>query len=352
MNFFSEIEGLQGENLTTAVLCFLLRRSQDLRDRFVGLVSAKCHLGPLTLENRFSCTREYQTKNQEHGSGRIDVLLEIDDAVIGIENKLLAGFQPGQPDKYLESIKKRAEELSSPRMEVRYLVVILAPEKRDNEIKKKIEKNPHYVSLSWQDILQNLDKFDNGLNAQLDDSTCIILSLLKQFVTEQIAFMPKFAEWFPHFSRQLDTPIQRDLLRNLLDFFPAAENPRVSSSKAKDQEYVGYNFCSKSFWGQRRKGWYGFVRRSFIQEPGQNEAELIIVTTFPVTFNSGAFRRVRLVNENFFNDRPPVEQHAWVVGYDANWKESEKWRGELSPLNEAVAELARLNDLPSNEQPE
>src|SRR5712692_6695611 len=69
MNLFSEIEGLRGENLTTAILRVLLLRSQDLRERFIRLVSDNCRLGPLTLGEHFSCLVNAKRRMKRSGVG-------------------------------------------------------------------------------------------------------------------------------------------------------------------------------------------------------------------------------------------------------------------------------------------
>ena len=65
MNLLAEIEGLSGENLTTAVLRLLLLRSQEIRDEFVRLLSAHSRVGPLTVNDHFACILERSTKEAD-----------------------------------------------------------------------------------------------------------------------------------------------------------------------------------------------------------------------------------------------------------------------------------------------
>ena len=68
MNLLAELEGLSGENLTTAVLRLLLLRSQEIREEFLRLVSAHSRVGPLTVDSHFACILEHST--EEAGSTR------------------------------------------------------------------------------------------------------------------------------------------------------------------------------------------------------------------------------------------------------------------------------------------
>jgi hypothetical protein len=90
MNLFKEIEGLSGEPMVSALLRLVILRSQEIRDEIVRLISAKSPIGPVTSSSHFSCYAEYPTFDQVAGQGRIDIVLELDDAVIGIENKLFS----------------------------------------------------------------------------------------------------------------------------------------------------------------------------------------------------------------------------------------------------------------------
>ena len=72
MNIFSETEGLEGEDLITAILRVLLLRSQEVRERFVTLLSEESHLGPIELQSHFSCllqrtTEDKSSKVSRHG---------------------------------------------------------------------------------------------------------------------------------------------------------------------------------------------------------------------------------------------------------------------------------------------
>jgi len=49
-------------------------------------------------------TGQTSPSHKQFGAGRLDILIQLDDVVVGIENKFLAGFQENQPHKYVESL--------------------------------------------------------------------------------------------------------------------------------------------------------------------------------------------------------------------------------------------------------
>ena len=55
MNLFTEIAGHGGETLTSAVLRYLVLRSQDVREVLVSALSEVSRQGPLRVESHFSC---------------------------------------------------------------------------------------------------------------------------------------------------------------------------------------------------------------------------------------------------------------------------------------------------------
>ena len=92
MNFFSQIEGLVGENFSSAILRYLLERSPEIRDAFLAMISDVSPFGTIESRERFGSRREVTLKDSDNVGGRIDLFIETDNAVIGIENKFLAAF--------------------------------------------------------------------------------------------------------------------------------------------------------------------------------------------------------------------------------------------------------------------
>ena len=81
------------------------------------------------------------------------------------------------------------------------------------------------------------------------------------------------------------------------------------------------------------KGWFGFVPKQEIEFESDNGAELIVVTTYKPSL-SGDFVEVKLRDTNFIG--APGKTNAWVIKFDENWNNVEKWREQLSPFWSAV----------------
>ena len=140
MSIFSEVEGLSGENLSSALLRYLIFNSSEVRDAVFSYLSDESPSGPISYASHFACTTEYPTTDEsfESKSGRLDILIQTDNMAIGIENKFFAEFQEGQPQKYLKSLADVSESLSKiSHSEVRPVLYVLCPESRKTEAMKK-----------------------------------------------------------------------------------------------------------------------------------------------------------------------------------------------------------------------
>ncbi len=336
MNIFIETEGLQGEDLATAIIRVLLLRSQELRESLIRLVSNASILGPVLLSSHFSCLLQYATEDKASGRrGRLDLLIETDDSVIGIENKLYAAFQEGQPHKYLGSVKKYAEGLANLRTieSLQYSVVVIAPRSRLFNVKEKIKSDDHLTVITWEDVLEAFSE----AAVRVDSTTHMILNSFMEFLKEKIAFIPRFKDWVPHLKRRFDddgTPIQRTLVTKLRDFFP---DP--GSSLSHGETWVGYYFCSAS---KDYSAWYGYVRSGVEIEDGvENKSELIIATSFNLSLPAKEFRPIKLRSRAFLGTQ---ELHSWAINYNHDWEKPEKWRIALDPLNRQVEKLIEQSE--------
>ena len=143
MNIFSEFEGLVGENLSSAILHYLLLNSEEVRETFLTLLSDKSPRGVIEFYEHFSVRKEYPTKDEELGNGRLDLLIQVDNFMIGIENKFHAAFQDGQPEKYQQSLSQSAELLAQiNKVNVQSLLYILCPEYKVPEANDKVRLSP------------------------------------------------------------------------------------------------------------------------------------------------------------------------------------------------------------------
>jgi hypothetical protein len=336
MNLLSELQGLSGENLCSATLRLLLIRSQELRGRFVHLLSRESRLGPITLGSHFSCTLEEPTEYSGRW-GRLDLLLETSDSVVGVENKLYAAFQEDQPYKYLETVAKRAKGLGEIRGR-RYqpIVAVLAPENRHSEIEEVIRENEGLLSLSWDELLSDFLKSVE----EIDGETRILLNSLKSYIDQQISLFPEWTRWLPHLHRRFDsggTELQRQVVKKVCQFFPD-QRGRLSSSET----WCGYYFTDRSI-GER--GWFGFVSKAEIAQDNEYNAEFIIAVSFDVPFNEGVFRNIHLKAGPKFIGAKQI--YSWAINLDKLWAEPNYWRSSLQPLHTEYEKLKNINIQPT-----
>ena len=344
MNLFSDIEGKQGEALTSAVLGHLLLRSSVIREAFIKKISERSQQGPVSIERRFACTREEATEDKDGKRGFLDLLIETDDAVIGIENKLFAGWQSDQPVKYLDSLQAKGEKLQEiTGREVRHLLAVLIPKSRVEEVNEKVFGNDRCVLITWQDVLEELGK----QSSNLDPLSASIVQSLEEFVLGRIGFMPEFMNWLCHFRRQWVTNgslYQRQLVAGIWKFFPEPGR-RLSYG----DKWVGYYFASKL---KADSAWYGFVPRNGLRdledralpEMQDRQAELVVVTSFPINSVSGKFLSAKVVYKNFLGRGRAA--NCWIVNFDDQWDAPSKWISELKPLSDEVSKLmAKVADV-------
>lgn len=327
MNLFREIEGLKSENMTSAILRLLLLRSMDFRSEFVGLISSRCLLGPVHAKNRFSCELERGTGAKGKEKGRIDLFLETDSAVIGIENKLDAHFMTNQPGKYLDDVVEHAGHLSKAlgRQALRPVIAVLAPAGRKAEILAHLRKQDSpdsFLYISWEETLAILQRIES----RLDRLTAAIAESLADYLEESLLFIPRFAELYPHYRNRFEhggTDVQFQLVQTIF----------WALFKAPDRRY-GSTGGSGGYTVIKQDGdflWFGFVESSQIgrQPDGHSghAAELVVVTTLPVKLSSPSFTPapVDLV-WGFPNNK------TWIINFDESWSDSETWRRELTPL--------------------
>ncbi len=328
MDFLSELQGLSGENLCSATLRLLLIRSQDLRERLINLISRENRIGPIMPGSHFSCTIEEPTEDSGRW-GRLDLFLEMSDAVVGIENKLYAGFQEGQPHKYLNTVSQRAKALAAIRgKHYQGLVAVLAPKSRNTEIEAHIGEDEGLLALTWEEILD--DFFHSAEN--LDSETKVLLHALDSYIRQQISLFPEWARWTPHLRRRFDhggSPLQRTVVRKVWQFFPDAGG-RLSSGAT----WCGYYFTDRSL---VTKGWYGFVPKEEVVDGAKNEVEFIISVSFDVPFPENVFRKIKLkAGPSFIGSN---EIYSWAIELDDSWSQPDSWMHHLQPLSDAYESI-------------
>ena len=133
----------------------LMLRSPGCRNAVIRVIDAVSHVGLIESRSHFSCYAEHPTKDPELGDGRIDLLVEVDSAVIGIEAKFGAGFQADQPNKYQAEVQRLADQLSEARgHRLRRMFLVLAPAVRREEIEHLLGAEARVIT--WEEVIEAL----------------------------------------------------------------------------------------------------------------------------------------------------------------------------------------------------
>ncbi|KQH86747.1 hypothetical protein AMR76_06560 [Vibrio furnissii] len=319
MNIFSEIEGLHGENLTSALLHYLLLNSQEVKDAFIDLLSDHSPLlEPIYSYEHFSVKKEYPTQDDKLSNGRLDLLIQLDDFVIGIENKLHASFQPNQPEKYIKSINEvgqQLEKIYSNSMSC--LLFILCPEYKKGEAVEKTKFDSKMMAvITWEQVL---NKFKNIENVDSPRASILLDEFIK-YLSAQFSFFPSFKKKSHHFRSSFPargTSLQYELNNAIWKFFPSPSN-HISIGN----NWLGYGFHYSQ---EAQGGWFGFVSKSVIRGDCSNEAELIIATNYRPDSIDGLVE-IELSYSNFVGKNTFINR----VDFDASWDNIEKWQRVLS----------------------
>jgi len=339
MAFFEEIDGKSGEQLSSAVLRHLLIRSPGLRTAFIDVVSEKSVKRPITIDDQFACFLEQSTwaedePDSSRPTGRIDMVVETDDAVVGIENKFNASFQAGQPAKYLADMRKRAEDLTKLReREFMYMVIVLAPESRQTEIERHIGSSglaEQCCFVSWQNVLRQFDK----RRTAIDPGDSYLLGEFEEFIKSSTGFPSYMKRAIPHLRRHWE-PRGAKLHRVMRDFlwYIVPEELRVVTRAGFGLDYTGYYISPDSDEGTSRSWiWYGFVSSKAV-DSGESSDKAHFMLASPLTLDGdleqmqdGPLRRCEKVRGWTEND-----YDCWLLRFDDAWDSPDKWEQPLRP---------------------
>lgn len=326
MDIFSSIEGQSGEALGSTLLSYLIFNSNEIREAFISLLSDHSPIGPIECVSHFSTRTEYPTKNNNLGNGRLDLLIQLDDVLIGIENKFFAEFQDNQPKKYEKSLVEAAESLASiHQRKITPVIFVLCPESRATHAQNATADIHSSAVVTWEKILITFEKVEKITNPVSQ----IVLDQFVKYLKRHFSFIPSFERKLPHLRNQFPdygTTIQHEMISKLWSVFPYP-GPRLSNGKS----WLGYYFFADP--DIEDVGWYGFVPSSEIKGETAGTAELVIATTYTPDF-SPSFEKCELHDDNFIGKQG--QSHFYKVNFDESWDSLDKWRANLTPLWEAI----------------
>lgn len=349
MNVFSAVEGLRPEELTSAMLRVLVESSDVVRSIFLDLVSEP-GFEPISAGRQFACETERHAEEADEGGeivrGRIDLLLECENAVIGVENKLFAGFQDDQPWKYLKHIRDRARQLAKERgCEVRPILVILYPRVQEGKIKEHLQtrhkegKEPRLIH--WEDLTQRLSVVD-----AFDTRTAVLAAEFCDYLKSKIGFLNNWDEilrkldrWHSGHSEHHRTVVQT-LAYHLTDLFPNFGKFATGGGS------IGYSFNFVSTDDSATRGWLGFIKGSEIVECDPEKAALVVILPSALGFRGAPdLTQVLLRNGDWYG----VPLDAWTIDYDESWGHVSRWQDTLQTILDAGAGLAPPPEPPGRE---
>ncbi len=327
MNLFNHIQGLKGETLTSSLMKYLLVTSQEVRTTFMEYLSDKSPIGPIISFSRFCCETEYVTKNDTH-NGSLDLLIECDNAIIGIENKLNAEFQPDQPGKYLDTLLNISKSENRLRNNVDPVLFILCPENRIPDSEVAISKiNSHEVkvkTITWEELLDNLHK----IIIKTDSRTKVILADFIKYIENEISFYPEYRNIFPHLLSRFSpngTPEQKSILIELWKYFPNA-GKKLSFGESYSGYYFEPLFDSDNNGENNHIGWYGFVDSNVVEPLNDNIVSFIVMSTYKPADLSKKFIPTELLKSGWSLGRSENSVTTWRLDLDIDWDKPEKWR--------------------------
>lgn len=269
LDFLETIEGTSGEELTSAVLKYLIVNSATFRDCLIERISRKVPVGYApSFRNGLYCRTEYPTEDQQLGNGFIDILLADGEPkeisfVAALEVKLWAAFTPDQPAKYLNTLKRLVVNADVSRL----AIIVLAPDERKDDVEKHLKEQETKLLLTpgclwnwqWSDIRNDLMRVTQEESTSISLVAKWLLRFLKVRLGETT--LQGTPDAYVGRSVEIGNVYHYDFLYKLKSCLPSPG--RIIAKKGQDQ-YLGLS-CEcvvPERPGQPvAKVWIGFVPR-------------------------------------------------------------------------------------------
>jgi hypothetical protein len=324
------VQSLKGEELTSAVLGYLIAKSPSCYRAFLECLALD---RPDQDELPICVESEVETNWLSGGieiPGRLDLLVDTGTRLIGIENKIWAGFMDDQPAKYC---MKLIEESRLRERRDKPMLVVLAPRVKDPEVQKalrQVSENEAFSrietnSIFWTDLLDSLRSADHE-----SEQITNLYEELRRYVDQRI--------WFPDFEfafsklRAWDgdwNEWQQQLVGYLWYAFPFP-GPRVNKSK----NWLGYSFFAdrEDIWA-----WYGFVNphtqlHDYNHLSRENEVEFVI--NFGRDGWEAQSPGTSFIDVRF--DQYPSRERGWLVDFNPSWSTFRQWSDSLADAINAI----------------
>lgn len=343
MHIFSELEGSKGEIYITKILKYLLEHSIIFRYEFINFLNKSIDGADLHIEKWFKCKTEvYTLTEEENEKGYIDLMITIDNAIIGIENKIGAEFTVNQPEKYWYTIKKYANNHENPNgKEVKPYLLVFCPKRRIDKIKKDTGKNKFNIQvLSWESLLEHVTNKKRKNNpifsiiGEKDESifgSDIVSEYLfenfKLFLYDYLNFLPNFSEMYKNIGSDLQEAGRDNrsyFLSRLLNRLQI-KDVHVGHGKTWSGFYLNYYYKdNKKYYS----AWFGFLAKSRVGDEAINESDLIVASNFPIEEDNELLTPLYKLNENVWLNGVDADNH-WRIEYKENWVSIDHWKNVL-----------------------
>jgi|GEM_PF-1913085 len=355
MSLFNEIAGLKGENLSSALLAHLLLRSPAARDAFIKKISDISPIGPIYRQKHFAvfCEQhaEWEAEGEEGGGrGRLDLVIETDDAVIGIENKFYAPFQDNQPKCYFPHLEKTCKSLKALRgTDFRPLLIVLAPESRKSEVEHCLDAQAMSDKadfLSWKELLQVLSEL-KGASA-VDE---FLVRELENYVKDQIGRFLDIPRLLPHLKKRWSDRGTSAHHQFLNRFIWSLLGDSVKGGGQNYSSGVGKNYYGWYLYPnpnrQKVQFWLGFMRHLH----GDAEAGLFVAVKPREAYRKACVQEKSQTQEEI--EMPSWHEYDWgcfriPFRQNTEWKEPDTWAAALKPLNQLLEKESKREAEPTD----
>lgn len=370
IDLFQELAGKKGEVMAVAALRYLLMRNRPLREQFLKTLGTSVSYTLYQDFSYFGCELErscWPDQDTDASPGRLDMLVESNTAVVGIEAKLGHQIRAEQIKKYLPELARRQTLLAKLHGEpVEQHMILLVPQwqKKDAEAAIATVKgtlagetspsNGQYQPdslqvITWDDIINNLKSAYDDAAITCEDK--FVLNTLESYIhywTGQIANFDLL--WKAAYNEyKIGNPMpQRELIEHLRQFF----NTGDSNLGANAKYHIGYSF-SPDFtddqdsvsWKNIRWGWFGFIHQSILAKYIDNapaSAFCLFTDYLPDSHDNIHFKHVpndQLRNDLkkwLYRDDESRGKHLWILSQsaatDIKLEKPESWQMILRPF--------------------
>ena len=328
MYFLESISGLTGEELVSAILKHLLVHSDVLRHEFLGLGEIKRQFPssrPPSFRHGVLCFLEYGTKSQTFGEGKIDILIQADNCLFGVENKLWAEIQPNQPIKYRESLEEESARLFG--TSDAYKFVLLFPEDRgspNGDVEPALSSQGllgNCVLLTWEKMLSSC--IEPVITSDSRDNA-VVASSLKEYIQfhlgSQVIDIP--ASNLVGRSVIVGNEFQWDLLYRLRDIFPNAS--KMGSGRLHAGFYFRFEEDEPQKWN-----WFGFLKED-------NAPVELVVQSYLADFDASSL--------SHYTKTPQIrDKSQHTIDFPPETKTITEWRNLLNPVLDQLRAIEQAN---------